>query len=175
VLWLKLFVGVLTFSFVTTITPGPSLSPIDTSGWKIYRNETMGFEAKYPHTWQVRLVKGTGPESVSLDESRQGGKPSLSVQFWVQRQINPKGLSIDQWYADQLHGIKSAPDPTTKTVIGGRPALRREVVGTWGRHFDFFIALNKTDVFEITIIQRSSQPQLDQTHEALLSTVKFLN
>jgi len=171
-LWLKLFVGALTLVFATTVTPAQS-PHIDTSGWKTYRNETMGFEAKYPNAWHVRSVRG--PESVVLDETPRVGKSNLSVQFWVQRQINPRGLSIERWYADRLQGIKATPPPTTRAVIGGRPTVRREVVGTLGKHFDFFTSLNKTDIFEITIEQSSSQVELDQTYESILSTVKFMD
>lgn len=172
---LNLFVIALIFSVASTATPAPSLSDIDTSGWKNYRNEKMGFEAKYPNAWHVRPVTGTGPVSVLLNETPQVGKANLSMQFWVQRQVNPQGLSIAQWYADQLQGIKSTPPPSTHTILGGRPTIRREAVRTLGRHFDFFTALNKTDVFEVTITQPSSQAQLNQIYEAILSTVIFIN
>jgi hypothetical protein len=55
-----------------------SLSDIDTTGWNNYRNEKMGFEAKYPKDWHVRLVTGTGPESVLINETPEAGKENLS-------------------------------------------------------------------------------------------------
>lgn len=148
---------------------------IDISGWKVYRNETMGFETKYPSTWRVRSVKGTGPETVLLSESPQVGKPQLAVQFWVQRKINPRGLPIEQWYADQLLGMRAAPPPKTNTSVGGRFTVRMEVVGASGRQFQFFTSLNKTDIFEITVKQPSSQIQLDQTYQKLISTLRFIH
>ena len=160
----------------TTTAFAQSTTPqIDTSDWKTYRNETMGFEVKYPNTWHVRQITGIGPESVSLDETPQVGKPNVSVQFWVQRQINQKGLSIGEWYTDQAAKIQSAPPSTTNTVIGGRPAIRTETVGTLGRNYAFFTSLNKTDIFEITITQASSQQQLDQRYGNILSTIRFIN
>ena len=38
------------------IAPGTTpteLSEIDTSNWKIYRNEEYGFEIKYPESWRI--------------------------------------------------------------------------------------------------------------------------
>ena len=169
-------ITLLLFAVYTTIASAqPTASRIDTSDWKTYRNETMGFEVQYPNSWHVSKGTGIGTESVRLGETPQADKPNLSVEFWVQRKINPKGLSIGEWYADQLQGFKAATPTTTETVIGGRPTIHREVVGTLGKHHDFFTSLNETDVFEITITQPSSQAQLDQTYEYILSTVRFIN
>jgi hypothetical protein len=74
--------------------PSQPLPPIDTSGWKSYRNETMGFETKYPSAWTVGSLKGTAPENVLLGGPPQVEGSNLRVQFWVQRRMNPKGLSI---------------------------------------------------------------------------------
>ncbi len=172
--WLKSFVGVLVFSIGTALTLAQSPSRTDTSGWKTYRNETMGFEARYPNTWHVRLSTGS-MESVSFDTTPEVGKPNKSVQFFIQRQINPKGLSIDQWSADQLRKLKAMPPPTTETFIGGRPTIRMETVGTLGTRYAFFTSLNTTDILTITITQPSSHAQLEQVYETILSTVKFMN
>lgn len=171
---LKMFAGILIFGFATTIASAQPSSPIDTSNWKTYRNETMGFTVNYPSTWHLRLVRGT-MESVSLGRTPQVGQPNASVQFIVQRKINPKGLPIHQWRDQQMQG-KTAP-PSLQfidTTIGGRPAIRQEYTGTLGRSFNFFISLDKTDIFTIAINQPSSQTQLEQTYEAILSTVKFI-
>src|SRR5258705_5475912 len=104
-----LLAAVLVFGSTASVVFAQSPPQIDMSGWKLYRNETMGFETRYPSTWQVRSVKGTGPETVLLSETPQVGKPQLAVQFWVQRKINPYGLPIEQWYADQLRAMKAAP------------------------------------------------------------------
>jgi hypothetical protein len=165
----------LVFGSTASVVFAQSPPQIDISGWKVYRNEAMGFETRYPSTWQVRPVKGTGPETVLLSETPQVGKSQLAVQFWVQRKINPYGLPIEQWYADQLRAMKAAPPPTTNTSIGGRFAVRMEAVGALGRHFQFFASLNKTDVFEITVRQPSSQIQLDQTYQKLISTLRFIH
>ena len=172
--WWRWYVGVLTFSVATTVAQAQPLQPIDTSGWKTYRNESMGFETKCPSTWSVGALKGTAPENVVLGGPPQVEGSNLRVQFWVQRQMNPKGLSIQQWYADQLSRQTSRPLATTYPVIGGRPAVRMEMVGSLSRMFSFFVALNKTDVFQITIDLPPAQTRLDPTYEALLSTFRFI-
>ena len=169
-----LLAGFLVCSVAASVASAQSPPRLDTAGWKTYRNEMMGFETSYPGAWHVRSAKGAGLETVSLSETPQVGKPTRAVQFWVQRPTNPRGLSIQQWYADQLRGMKAVSPPTTNTSIGGRSAIRMESVGAIGRQFQFFTSLDKTDVFEITVTQPSSQTQLDRTYQTLLSTVRFI-
>ncbi|PYN53379.1 MAG: hypothetical protein DMD94_18810 [Candidatus Rokuibacteriota bacterium] len=172
--WCQWFGSVLTFIVAVTAAPAQSVPPIDTSGWKTYRNESMGFETKYPSTWSVGALKGTAPENVMLGGPPRVEGSNLRVQFWVQRQMNPNGLSIQQWYADQLSRQTSRPLATAYPVIGGRAAVRMEMVGSLSRMFSFFVALNKTDVFQITIDLPPAQTRLDPTYEALLSTFRFI-
>ncbi len=84
-------------------------------------------------------------------------------------------LPIEQWYAAQLRAMKASPPPILITAIGGRTTVRMEANGTLGRTFQFFTSLNKTDIFEITMIQPSSQTDLDSIYQTLLSTVRFIN
>lgn len=157
---------------VAAAQPAPS---IDTSGWKTYRSDAMGFEVRHPPTWRVTPAKGTGPEMVILGEPSQGERRQVPVQFWVQRDINPTGLSIDDWYADQLKRFKATGPPAASTDLAGRRALRREIMGSLGRHYDFFTTLNKSDIFQATITQPSDRLQLDPTIRAILSTIKFID
>ena len=171
----KLLAGVLALAVATGVACAEPPPRVDVPGWKVYRNETMGFELRYPNTWRVRLVKATGAESVMLSETPQAGKAPLAVQLWVQRNINPHGLPIRQWYADQLRKMHAAPPPAASTSIGGRPAVRMDAALGSTRQFQFFASLNKTDVFEITVGQPSSQAHLDQTYGKLISTLKFIH
>jgi hypothetical protein len=149
-------------------------SDIDTSQWRLLRNDKIGFEVKYPNDWRAQTPTGTSSESVLISEPQQTGKTRLSLQFWVQRKVNAKGLAIDVWYADQMEAIASLP-LSTHTTLGSRPAIRREIVGSLGNHFDWFASLNATDVFEVTITQPVEQKRLNPIYDAILSTLKFIN
>jgi len=171
---LELLVTSLMLAVAATVAAAQPSSQIDTSDWKTYRSEAMGFEVKYPNSWHVRQARGT-IESVTVNQTPQVGKANLGLQFIVQRMINPKGLSIRQWWNEQMQGkTPPASHQFIDSTIGGRPAIRREYVGSLGRSFDFFISLGKTDIFTIAISQPSSQKELDQTYEAVLATVKFI-
>ena len=145
---------------------------MDTSQWMLFRSDKLGFEVRYPSNWRVQMPSGTGSESVLISEPRANGSHS-AIQFWVQRKINAKGLAIDIWYADQIEAIASLP-VSTHTVLGTRPAIRREVVGSLGNHFDWFTSLNTTDVFEVTITQPVEEKHLNPIYDAILTTLKFL-
>jgi hypothetical protein len=81
---------------------------------------------------------------IRFGESPLCGADALSIEFIVQRDINPGGLSIDRWYADQLQRLKvTLPPPSTSTVLGGRPAIRHEVIGRFGKNFDIYTTLHK--------------------------------
>jgi hypothetical protein len=167
--------GVLVFAAALAVASAQSPTRRDISSWTIYRNETMGFETKYPSNWHLRTVKGSGPETILIEEPPQFGQPHLAVQFWIQRQANPQGLPIDHWYADQLHAMKAVPPPISNTSIGGRPALRIEAVGKLGTSFQFFTTLNRTNIFEITMNQPSSQRQLDRIYQDVVASIRFID
>jgi hypothetical protein len=170
---LRWFVGALGLG-TAVLASAQAPRPVDTSGWKTLRDDTMGFEVKYPATWRVGRSTGT-LESLVLGMPAQAGTERVSMQLVVQRGINPRGLPIEQWYADQLTRLNvTTPPPATRTVIGGRPTIRREMTGTLSRHFDFYTAVKASDIFQVSILQPTAQVQLDPTHEAVLSTITFL-
>jgi hypothetical protein len=169
-----LVIPVLLFNVAVPATGAQSTPGADTSQWAVFRNEKLGFEVRYPNSWRAQIPTATGTESVLISEPQQTGKTHLSLQFWVQRRINSKGLAIDVWYADQMEAIASLP-LSTHTSLGSRPAIRREVVGSLGNHFDWFTSLNATDVFEVTITQPVEQKRLNPIYDAILSTLKFTN
>jgi len=171
---LMLFLTVLLFGIAVPRTRAQSVSGIDTSQWPMFRNDKLGFEVKYPMNWHAQIPTGTGTESVLISGRQQDSREHLSLQFWIQRKINAKGLSIEYWYADQMEAFASLPI-STHTTLGARPAIRREVVGSLGNHFDWFTSLNATDVFEVTISQPVDQTRLNPIYDAILSTLKFIH
>lgn len=166
------------FSFILAIGLCIQAEPVlanDTAGWKIYRDDTMGFEVRYPEGWHVRAGKGTGFVTVMLDEASAVGEPHSGVQFSVQWRANPQGLPIRQWFTKQMDLMQRRRSSAADASIGGRPAVRLEEVGRLGIHFSYFVAVNRTDIFEITLIQPASRTRLDPTYRTLLSTVRFLH
>ena len=106
---LRLLVGALLLGVTATAASAQAPPPLDTSGWKIFRDATMGFEVKAPPTWGVGRTTGT-MESVLLGERALVGKPTLRLQLIVQRDINPSGLSIDRvkWYRNKAERLEKA-------------------------------------------------------------------
>jgi hypothetical protein len=149
-------------------------TPLDAVGWKTLREEALGFELKHPPTWRPGRSTGT-LESVFLGEPAEVGAARVSMQVFVQRGINPGGLSVDRWYDDQLKrlNVTSAP-PITTTTIGGRRTIRREMSRPDSRRYDFYTAINAADIFQVSITRPASETRLDRAHEAVLSTIVFL-
>jgi hypothetical protein len=170
----RVLVGALLALKLATAPAQPqSHGAAETSGWQAYTGAAMGFEARLPPGWRVRPASGSGPDTVSFDEVVQAPQAGMSVQFWVQRNANPTGLPIETWYANQVRALKSPP-PVTTTALGGRTAVRREVARTGARHLSYYVALNATDVFQVTLQRPSAQQALDPASAAILSTVRFL-
>lgn len=167
-------VAVLALQLATTPAYAQPHGGVDLPGWRTYSAKTMGFEARLPAGCRVRQASGTGPETVSFDEAAPSGGAGLSVQFWVQRNANPTGLPIATWYAEQVRAMKSSlPAPAT-TSLGGRTAVRREATAGGSTHFSYYVALNATDIFQVTLRRPASQQGLDKTSGSILSTLRFL-
>lgn len=150
---------------------------VDTSGWTKYRNEQFGFEVKYPNFLHERRVTGTNNgvplESVDFSTTPVVDKPQEGIQFFVQRGINTKGLSIDEWVAEQTKRFKNPP-PLEKTAIGKRPAIWYRRTSAFGNNYDFYLPLNSNDILTISLIRPLSETKLNRTYEAIVSTIRVI-
>jgi hypothetical protein len=166
--------GACLASICAAISPAAQSRTVDTSAWKMFRSDALGFSVKYPPTWRPRAALGTNLESVRLLESSQTGqREPLAVQFIVQRRVNPRGMSIGDWYEEQAKRVRgSAPSPA-RTMLGGRAAIRRDLALQAERRFDVYAALNSTDIFQVSISEPPASPGLDPIYEAILATVEF--
>ena len=169
--------GSFLFFAAATIAWAQPSGYVETSDWNVYRNAKLGFEFKYPKFFQERratgTVNGAPMERADFVGTQAAGKPQ-DLTFFVQRKINPEGLSVAQWYKDQMKDIPKAPPPKT-AMIGGRPAAWYKVAGAFGKNYSFFVPLNKTDILTIAFTRPLSEEKLDETFETILSSVKFLD
>jgi hypothetical protein len=159
------------------VTAGPGRvhaqtpAPVDTSGWTTLREPALGFELRHPPDWRVGRATGT-LESVLLSEPSTTAV-RVTLQLHVQRGINPKGLPIEEWYADQMKRLRvGSPPPTSRVTLGGRPAIRRAIARPDGTRLDYYVAFGSTDVFQASVTPPPAGAA--PTHEAILATLTFL-
>jgi hypothetical protein len=143
----------------------------DTSAWKTYRNEKHGFEVSYPETWVVNASSGTGPDIITIAKPLRNGESNASLTLAVQKNQNPKKLSIEQWYADQMKLMNAHPESIGNVVIGGQPAVFMENTNSFGKRRDTFTLLNQTDVLSLSY---KRQTELDATYWAIVASFRVL-
>lgn len=99
------------------------LNPLDTTDWKAYRDQTYGFEFRYPADWQVKQTEQTGilglfdKSKASLCDNTCKGNLS-QVRLGID--TNSKLLSALEWTEKNISVIGSASDkPITVDSVTG--------------------------------------------------------
>ena len=146
-------------------------SGMDTSNWKIYRNEKHGFEVKYPETWGVSAGRGIGPELIYLNKPLRAGEPNASLALAIQTNQNPRKRSIEEWFAEQLQLLKATPGASGRVIIGGQPAMFMENTNSFGKQRDTFTLLHETDVLSLSY---SPQARFDPTFAAIAASFRIV-
>lgn len=136
----------------------------------------FGVTAIYPPSW---VIQPTGaPTTVNIsnvdrlsNESDAALASESLFQIRVITDANPARIGIDQWFEEYFDAAARSEILTrTSAVVGGRPAVRIEVVEAGGAVAHFYVALN-SDVIELSY--RSSQTVFADQYQEILNSVTF--
>ena len=127
-------------------------SDIDTSNWKTYRNEELGFELKYPREWEYR---GNGYQYYQFSPAPVA-TPSNDVGFFIYK----KNMNIENKNVSDLYVIKKLIqmlETKIKPKVLNKIMLNDNLVFVAGLRV-YFIDNNK-DLFITNFIPGSEIPE----------------
>lgn len=139
---------------------------IDLSKWKTYHDEQNSFEFKYPPDWHVSWSSGPGQKLIAINGPQQHKLPFTVA---VQMNQNPKELSIENWFADQLKRMNAKPESQGRTEVGNQPAIFMENTNSFGKRRSIFASLHGKDV--LTVIYEPDS-KLEPVYKAILDSVR---
>ena len=162
---------------ITTTTTSPVLDKIDTSNWKTYRNEELGFEMKYPESWNV----------VKLPDSKAGFairspiyKPLISGEIVFSGEIyfseipNLENLKIINLIDTFSDGSRFWPNKFKyeELVISDHNALIFPFVEDGYKRKQVFIKLEKA-VFTASYVYDMKDLNTEIIFDNILNNLKF--
>lgn len=149
----------------------PSKSP-DTSKWKLYRNERYGFQVKYPETWVVSYSRGTPPEIIYF-RGPYRGVIGRALNVTVQLNMNPRKLSIEEWFTEQMRAVDDKKlEARGCSIVAGQPACFFEHTGKSGKERFLYTLLHETDVLSFNYTLGSED---SPSYAAIVDSFQVLN
>lgn len=156
---------------------------INTSDWKIYRNEKYGFEFRYPVDWIYNnLLSGIDLTNYSPGEVEHGGlAPAGGIEITVESLTRSSNQPLKQFAQDKsaqlFDNLKSSEDRTingcvaNQIVLNSPPPAVEEIT-------DVYIDCGKNMIVRarLTIYVASQQRAVQiSTFESILSTIKLVS
>ena len=89
----------------------------------------------------------------------------------IQENQNPKKLSIEGWFAEQMKLMGVSPESSGHVTIGGQAAIFMENTNSFGKQRDTFTLLLQTDVLSLSY---KRQTEFDATYAAIVSSFRAL-
>jgi hypothetical protein len=152
--------------------PNGAAPVVDTSAWKTYRNEKHNFEVRYPETWGVNSGSGMGVDIITIrGKPLRGEEPVASLTLAIQKDQNPKKLSIEEWFAEQLKLQHASPESSGHVTIGAQAAVFMENTNSFGKRRDTFTLLRETDILSLGY---RHQTEFDATYTAIVASLRVL-
>ena len=148
---------------------------LDTSDWKVYRNEEYGFEIKFPEDWDA-LTEEYEPRWHETVLGRIVISGSTEDPFYAPISItirsNKERLSIKEWYKKNYP--KESISKLQKVKFNEIEGMRS--LSLWSDSIDGFYFSNEDKIYSISALelQKDIKNQRIMT-EKLLSTFKFIN
>ncbi|HEU5401263.1 MAG TPA: hypothetical protein VFU86_07900 [Terriglobales bacterium] len=141
-------------------------SSLDVAKWKTYHDEQNSFDLKYPPDWHVSWSSGPGQKLIAINSPEQHKVPFTVA---VQMNQNPKKLSIEDWFADQLKRMNTKPESQGETKVGNQPAVFMENTNSFGKRRSVFTSLHGKDV--LTVIYEPDT-KFEPVYKAILDSFR---